>query len=513
MNQVFLRITNFTTLMWLVIFFAITAVASSAANATAAKTSCPQNLQIDFPSSSCLSDFELMSRTNPLWKRSNLAVIGGAPRNSRYSVYFSKSAQCEGVGVSLTQHLFTSIYHDNLRKDEAKKICESKGCECGLAVESGAVVDPALLSIWARREAVNAPVLAQSQKPVLGEDAQRPIATEATERQRREAEDARRERDRIGQEAAMNERLRLTEETARVEKEKSAKELERKAQELAVTQRQRQAAEELIKAQLAENQRLANELARLRAESMERQRARPVAIKIRKALVIGNDTYRYVSPLSNAREDARVIAKNLADVGYSVTLKLDVGEREMKAVLRAFRNQIEPGDEVAFFFAGHGVQIANSNYLIPIDVTGESEDQVKDEAISLQKILEDISDRKASFTLALIDACRDNPFKTAGRSIGSATRGLSPTAAATGQVIIFSAGVGQRALDNLGPNDQEKNGVFTRVFVREMQKPAVSVDRILRDARSEVVRLAKSVGHDQVPAIYDQVVGDFYFKK
>ncbi len=512
MDQVFLRITNFTILMWLVIFFATSAAASSAANAAAAKTSCPQNLQIDFPSSNCLSDFELMSRTNPLWKRSNLAVIGGAPRNARYSIYLSKSAQCEGVGVSLTQHLFTNIYQDNLRKDEAKKICESKGCECGPAVESGAVVDPALLSLWARREAVNAPVLAQSQKPVSGADASRPVVTEATERQRREAEEARRERDRIGQEAAMNERLRQTEEAARIEKEKNAKELERKAQELAVTERQRRAAEELIKAQLAENQRLANELARLRAESSERLR-RPAAINIRKALVIGNDAYRYVSPLSNAREDARVIAKNLADVGYSVTLKLDVGEREMKAVLRAFRNQIEPGDEVAFFFAGHGVQIANSNYLIPIDVMGESEDQVKDEAISLQKILEDISDRKASFTLALIDACRDNPFKTAGRSIGAATRGLSPTAAATGQVIIFSAGVGQRALDNLGPNDQEKNGVFTRVFVREMQKPAVSVDRILRDARSEVVRLAKSVGHDQVPAIYDQVVGDFYFRK
>lgn len=513
MNQVFLRITKLTTLMWFGIVFVTTAAASSATNHAASKTSCPQNLQINFPNSNCLSDFEFMARINPLWRKSNLAVIGSA---FRYSLYLSKSAQCEGVGVSLLPPVISQFsYQADLSRDEAKRICESKGCECGPAVESGTVVDPALLSTWTRREAVNATVLAQSQKPVSvsGGAAQPPVTTEAAERQRREAEEARRERDRIAQEAAMKERLRLTEEAARIEKEKNAKELERKAQELAVTERQRQAAQELIKAQLAENQRLANELARLRAESSERQRTRPAAINIRKALVIGNDSYRYVSPLSNAREDAMAIAKNLADVGYSVTLKLDVGEREMKAILRTFRNQIEAGDEVAFFFAGHGVQIANSNYLIPVDVMGESEDQVKDEAISLQKILEDINDRKARFTLAMIDACRDNPFKSTGRSIGSATRGLSPTTAATGQMIIFSAGVGQRALDTLGPQDREKNGVFARVFIREMQKPAISVDRVLRDTRSEVVRLAKSVGHDQVPAIYDQVVGDFYFKR
>jgi hypothetical protein len=513
MNQVFLRITKFSVLVLAGIFFAATASVSSVANAATPAATCPQNLQINFPTVNCLRDFEFMSRINPAWKKSNLAVIGST---FRYSVYLSKNAQCEGVGLSLLPAVVSTLgYLGDLSRDEAKRICQAKGCECGPAIESGTVIDPDLLSMWARRESASAPVLAQNQRPepVSGATAQRPVVTEAAERQRREAEEARRERDRIAQEAAMKERLRLTEEAARIEKEKSAKELERKAQELAVTERQRQAAQELIKAQLAENQRLAHELARLRAESSERQRVRPAAINIRKALVIGNDSYRYVSPLENARADAMLIAKNLADVGYSVTLKLDVGEREMKAVLRTFRNQIEAGDEVAFFFAGHGVQIANSNYLIPVDVTGESEDQVKDEAISLQKILEDINDRKASFTLAMIDACRDNPFKTAGRSIGSATRGLSPTAAATGQTIIFSAGVGQRALDKLGSQDREKNGVFTRVFVKEMQKPAVSVDRVLRDTRSEVVRLAKSVGHDQVPAIYDQVVGDFYFRK
>jgi len=200
----------------------------------------------------------------------------------------------------------------------------------------------------------------------------------------------------------------------------------------------------------------------------------------------------------------------VCQAGFQVTLKLDVAEREFKSVIRQFRGQLEAGDEVAFFYAGHGVQLGNNNFLVPVDVTGDSEDQMRDEAIALQRIMDDISDKRPKLTLAVVDACRDNPFKSHGRALGSA-RGLAPTTAATGQMIIFSAGSGQQALDRLGPNDKDKNGVFTRVFVKEMQKSDVSVDQVVRNVRREVVNLSKSVGHEQVPAIYDQMVGDFYF--
>ncbi len=230
----------------------------------------------------------------------------------------------------------------------------------------------------------------------------------------------------------------------------------------------------------------------------------------KRALVIGNNNYLSVQPLANAAEDARSMAESLQNVGYQVTLRLDLNEKEMKAALRNFSVQVEGGDEVLFFFAGHGVQLGSSNYLLPVDITGENEAQVRDEAIQLQRILDDMSERKAKLTLAMIDACRDNPFKTVGRAIGG--RGLAPTTAATGQMVIFSAGTGQQALDRLGPTDKSKNGLFTRIFIKEMQKPGLSVDRVLRNVRNEVVELAKSVGHEQVPAIYDQVVGDFYFR-
>lgn len=230
----------------------------------------------------------------------------------------------------------------------------------------------------------------------------------------------------------------------------------------------------------------------------------------RVALVIGNDSYRSVAKLENAREDAKTIASNLSSVGYQVTLKLDLNEKQMKAALRNFSAQVQGGDEVLFFFAGHGVQLGSTNFLLPIDIQGENEAQVRDEAIQLQRILDDMTERKAKFTLALIDACRDNPFKSSGRSIGG--RGLAPTTAATGQMVIFSAGTGQQALDKLNGADRSKNGLFTRVFVQEMQKPNVSIDRVMKNVRNQVAELAKSVGHEQVPAIYDQVIGDFYFR-
>lgn len=231
----------------------------------------------------------------------------------------------------------------------------------------------------------------------------------------------------------------------------------------------------------------------------------------RKALVIGNDNYTSVSKLLNARADANALGKVLVELGYKVTVRQDLSEKEMKSALRQFRNEVEGGDEVLFFYAGHGVQLGSANYLLPIDIKGDSEEQVKDEAIELQRILDSFNEKRVKLALAVIDACRDNPFPKSGRAIGG--RGLAPTTAATGQMVVFSAGSGQQALDKLGPGDKDPNGLFTRVFLSEIRAPGVRVDNVIREVRKKVVDAAKSVGHDQVPAIYDQVVGDFYFKR
>lgn len=225
--------------------------------------------------------------------------------------------------------------------------------------------------------------------------------------------------------------------------------------------------------------------------------------------MIGNDSYASVETLRNARADADTMAAALRKAGYAVTLEKDRTLRQMKDTVRAFRAGIGGGDEVVFYFSGHGVQIGGMNQLLPIDVRAQTEDQVRDDSIALGDLLADIARQKPGLTLAIIDACRDNPFPKTGRAIGG--RGLTGVAGATGQMVIYSAGEGQQALDRLGDSDPVKNGVFTRVFIREMEKRGVSITEVVRVVREEVYRLAQSANHEQVPAIYDQVLGRFFF--
>lgn len=418
---------------------------------------CPISLSLTYPDGSkgCLTDLPLSNKTSKAWGRS-IAEVAKYAR--AYVVAASDS--CPDVAISAT-----SGFNPNLRQ-EAVAACPRE-CDCAVVVANGNVLLPKNLIM------------------AMGTDArpQSMALVSSKEPEKKPQEAKRPQHEPSPQTASLTDRELLLQ--------------------------------------------LSAELARLRADAAARNSQpalaavapQPVVLEPlpvfanRKALVIGNDGYKFVSKLVNAKEDARVMADNLKTVGYNVTLKTDLSEKEMKAALRAFKSQVDAGDEVAFFYAGHGVQLGNSNYLVPIDVAGEGEEQMRDEGISLQRVLDDMSERRAKFTLAVVDACRDNPFKSNGRAIGGMVRGLAPTTAATGQMVVFSAGTGQQALDKLGPNDKEKNGLFTRIFVREMQKPGISVDRVVRNVRGEVVNLAKSVGHDQVPAIYDQVVGEFYFRK
>jgi len=362
------------------------------------------------------------------------------------------------------------------------------------------------------------------------------LALSAQEQERATRETAAKEQQRLAMEAQAKEQARLAllaQEQERATREAAAKEQQRLAMEAQAKEQARlallaQEQDRLARLQRQESQDLAKlvaEMAQLRAQLQAAQNQAKPALALaeeatkkpavqgptRRALVIGNDTYQEVSKLQNARADAKAMGAALQKVGFTVTSKSDLTERGMKDALRAFKNEIRGGDEVVIFFAGHGVQLGSANFLLPVDIRGQSEDQVKDEAMPLQRMLDDIQDSKAKFALAIIDACRDNPFKTAGRTIGG--RGLAATSAASGQMIIFSAGAGQQALDRLNDNDKDPNGLFTRIFLKEMSKPGIAVDRILRNVRAEVVRLSKAVGHDQVPSLYDQAMGDFYFQE
>jgi hypothetical protein len=132
----------------------------------------------------------------------------------------------------------------------------------------------------------------------------------------------------------------------------------------------------------------------------------------RHALVIGNDNYRHVERLQNSRSDARAVASALEQSGFRVNVHTDLDLNGLKGVLRTFKAQVNGGDEAVFFFAGHGVEIEGVSYLMPTDIKGDTPDQVRDDAVPLQRVLDDLREKRARFSLAIIDACRNNPFQS-----------------------------------------------------------------------------------------------------
>lgn len=237
----------------------------------------------------------------------------------------------------------------------------------------------------------------------------------------------------------------------------------------------------------------------------------PVAAQARRlALVIGNDAYQHATPLQKAGNDAVAMAGELRTAGFDVVLHRDLNYRQTVRALESFYNSITGGDEVVVFFAGHGVQIKSGNYLLPIDIEANSESEIEKTSYGLTDLMEQLSAARAAFALVLVDACRDNPLKGRGRNL-PATRGLSPPEPPKGQMVVYSASRGQQALDRLDDRDANPNGVFTREFITRMRRPGLRVEELVREVQDSVERLARSVSHDQRPALYNEARGHFYF--
>lgn len=234
----------------------------------------------------------------------------------------------------------------------------------------------------------------------------------------------------------------------------------------------------------------------------------------RVALVIGNDDYRHVQKLRNAVADARAMRGALEGLGFDVVYRENAGRRSMHNAIRQFVNKLSTDAVGLLFYAGHGVQIrGGGNYLIPVDLEAENEDHIAHDAIPLNDVLSRMSGTNARFSLAIVDACRNNPYKKSGsgRAIGH-SRGLAaPSGNASGVMIIYSAGAGQEALDRLSPQDTDPNGLFTREFLKVMQRPGLKVQDVVSTVKLSVISQARSIGHTQTPAIYDQSVGTFSF--
>ena len=233
------------------------------------------------------------------------------------------------------------------------------------------------------------------------------------------------------------------------------------------------------------------------------------------AFVVGIDRYDNLGStrqLKKAVNDARAVSAALRGLGYETTLSENAGRLELIRQWQQFLNRIEPGDVAALYFSGHGVEISGANYLLPGDVPmiEDGELQVLVAAsLSLNGMLDQMQARHPRISLNIIDACRDNPFQDSlGRTIG-ASRDLARINPATGTFVMYSAGAGQVALDALTTDDADPNSVYTRNLLKYMRKPGLTVTDVARNVRLAVADMTKDVGHEQIPAYYDELVGRF----
>jgi hypothetical protein len=231
----------------------------------------------------------------------------------------------------------------------------------------------------------------------------------------------------------------------------------------------------------------------------------------RVALLVGNNTYQNVPRLQTAVNDARAVGTTLRALGFTVILAENQSRRAMSEALLAFDKAIEPGDIALFFFAGHGFEIRGQNYLLPTDIPEVREGQeelIRDSAFPADRIIDRLQSRGARTSVLVLDACRNNPFDRPGGRGLKGSGGLAAMTPAEGVFIMFSAGAKQTALDRLSNTDRASNSVFTRNLINRLAEPDLTLVQIAKRLQIEVRQLAASVGRDQTPAYYDQIVGE-----
>ncbi|CCE01637.1 caspase family protein [Bradyrhizobium sp. STM 3809] len=224
----------------------------------------------------------------------------------------------------------------------------------------------------------------------------------------------------------------------------------------------------------------------------------------RVALVIGNEGYRNVAKLTNPANDAALVATMFKNAGFdSVTSRFDLNLNEMRKALREFGAKARDAQLAVIYYAGHGIELDGTNYLIPVDATIESDTDVLDEALSLDRMLVAVEPAK-QLRLVILDACRDNPFaKTmkraiASRSIGRGLAKVEPNAPNT--MIAFAAKAGSTAADG-----DAANSPFAIAISEHLPKPGLDLRKAFGFVRDDVL---KSTGNRQEPYVYGSLGGD-----
>jgi len=237
------------------------------------------------------------------------------------------------------------------------------------------------------------------------------------------------------------------------------------------------------------------------------------AAAARVALVIGNANYK-VGELKNPVNDAKAVANTLRGLGFEVTHRENASLREMLEAFQQFSTQSKNADVRVVYYAGHGVQLKGRNYLLPVDTEIRAEDEMPTKSADLNEFLNRLSSIKNGINVVILDACRNNPFSGVeivgpdGRRLkfrGATPSGLARVEAPLGTMVAFSTAPDGVALDN----PQEKNSLFAKHLLAQMQEPGLPVEILFKRVRLAV---ASETNRVQVPWESSSLTGDFCFR-
>lgn len=227
---------------------------------------------------------------------------------------------------------------------------------------------------------------------------------------------------------------------------------------------------------------------------------------VRKALIIGNAKYTQVSALKNSVNDAVLIDKTLRARGFQTTVLTDATRRQMQTSIQEFAQQLDSNSVGLFYYAGHGVEIGGTNFLLPVDANIKSEADVEYEAVDANRILSVFKRSNNGLNLMILDACRDNPFSSdASRSL-LGQRGLVRMQPASGSLVLYAAEPGHVASDN--PNGS--NGLFTLNLVDSIEQPGLKIEEVFKRT---ALKVRNASGNKQTPYQEGVIFGDFIFTK
>jgi formylglycine-generating enzyme required for sulfatase activity len=226
----------------------------------------------------------------------------------------------------------------------------------------------------------------------------------------------------------------------------------------------------------------------------------------RVALVIGNGGYgAEIGPLTNPARDAELIARSLTAVGFTVTTLIDADQKAMKRAISDFgKRLVEAGPEATglFYYAGHGVQIGGTNYLVPLAARIESEADADMEAVDAGWVLKQMEFAGNRVNVVILDACRNNPLS---RGLRSTTSGLARMDAPKGSFIAYSTAPGEVAQDGSGSNSP-----YAAALARAIGGTATPIEEMFRNVRVEVMQ---ATAEQQIPWDSSSLTGAFYFRE